>query len=96
MSYPDVLWACALAEQSGSRQGINFVPFTGDQVVGQLPAWLVVADELPLDPLLGLRQQTWNNMEPSVREYWDALRLRKSRTIRHTAEVPASSATTQA
>jgi hypothetical protein len=72
------------------------VPFTGDHIIGSLPPWLVVADELPPDPLLGLRQETWDNMEPSVREYWEALRLKTSRTIRHAAEALASSAATQA
>lgn len=96
MSYQDVLWACVLAEKSGSKQGVNFVPFTGDQVIGPSPAWLVVADEPPADPLLGLRQETWDNMEPSVREYWDALRLKTSRTIRHAVEVPALSTATRA
>jgi hypothetical protein len=96
MSYQDVLWACALAEESGSKQGIHFVPFAGDQILGVLPTWLVVADELSPDPLLGLRQETWDSMEPSVREYWEALRLETSRTIRHAAEVPPSSAAAQA
>jgi hypothetical protein len=96
MSCQDVLWACTLAERSGAKNGIDFSPFTGDQILGPLPPWLVVADEPPNDPWLGLRPETWDNMEPSVREYWEALRHKTTRTIRHAAEAHSVAAAAQA
>jgi hypothetical protein len=86
MSIHDTSWARRLFEDSGCVAGKDFVQFTGDALIGDIPNWLLVLDQGPKDYWLGLRPETWDRMEPSVREYWEEMRNETHRIYRHISE----------
>ncbi len=92
MSARDVRWAVDLARASGSREGLDFVGYAGDGLLGPCPPWLVITQEAPADPWLGLRPSTWARMEPDVRALYEQLRHRTPAVFRHVDDLPRHSA----
>jgi len=75
MGYHDLQYFTRIAIGSGCNPGEHFAEYAGGSVIGACPPWLRIR-WVPAhsDPLLGLRQETWDSMEPDVREIYEKMK----------------------